>query len=61
VGREIPTCGQYGPLVEPHDSRWSRCNRTVGHEGPHRKYDKWTFKVLAEWTDENVPHRKART
>lgn len=28
-----------------------KCNRTNGHDGPHRLYDARTFAVRAEWQE----------
>lgn len=36
------------------NGRYPRCNRVVGHEGPHRLYDRLSFAVKAEWTDAEV-------
>lgn len=39
-------------LVEPPPDRRNppKCNRTAGHEGPHRELSRRTFGAKAEWT-----------
>ena len=49
----LSTCGLQ--MADPPPKwplrRRPMCNRTSGHEGPHREYDKRTFALRAEWTD----------
>jgi hypothetical protein len=34
--------------------RRPKCNRVSNHEGAHREYDKNSYRVRAEWTDEEA-------
>jgi hypothetical protein len=52
----IPVCGSQMQTPPPSWSLRRRpvCNRVPAHDGAHREYDKRTFAVRAEWTDEEV-------
>ena len=44
-------CNRPGPMVKtsPQFLAQMICNRVHGHDGPHRRYDPRTFRVVAEW------------
>lgn len=49
----------------PDDIPWllkrpPKCNRTLGHPGPHREYRRRDFAVLAEFSDDHVAQVQPR-
>ena len=60
--RHGQTCGVTGPWVRVSSAyeRQARCNRTAGHERPHREYDRHTFAIVAEWDVASEPDERQR-
>lgn len=54
---DCKTCAKPGPMVRVSRCYLAQvyCNRTKGHDKPHRHYDPKTFGIVAEWMGDNIP------